>query len=537
MKLNLQGIQERSTWERTGIRLPSYDVEALRIKTIQNPAWVHFGCGNIFRSFLGKIADSLLSDGAWDTGLTCIETYDAEIVDRIYTPHDNLALNVILFPDGHQEKQVLGCFSEALCADAEHRERLREIFQSPSLQMASFTITEKGYALRNAEGHLFPTVRNDMQNSPEDAQTAMGITAALLLDRFRKGRLPMAMVSMDNCSRNGEHLKQAVLEIACAWQKNGTAEEEFLSYLNEDVSFPWTMIDKITPRPLPEIAAGLADIEDIQPIVTSRSTFIAPYVNAEDPQYLVIEDDFPNGRPPMELAGVYFTDRDTVNLCERMKVTACLNPIHTALCTYECMLGYTLFADGMHDPELSRLAHRIGYLENLPMVADPGILSPRAFLDEVIQGRFPNPYLGDTSQRIATDISQMVGIRFGETIRAYAERDGSAAGLTGIALAIAGWLRYLLALDDAGKPMPLAPDPMIPELQEKLRTVRFGNPESGQVREILSNSHIFGLDLMKAGIGEKIEALFQMEIAGPGAVRSTLRESLDTAEKLSAAGR
>ena len=125
MKLNLQGIQERSTWERTGIRLPSYDVEALLIKTIQNPAWVHFGCGNIFRSFLGKIADSLLSDGAWDTGLTCIETYDAEIVDRIYTPHDNLALNVILFPDGHQEKQVLGCFSEALCADAEHRERLR----------------------------------------------------------------------------------------------------------------------------------------------------------------------------------------------------------------------------------------------------------------------------------------------------------------------------------------------------------------------------------------------------------------------------
>jgi len=375
-----------------------------------------------------------------------------------------------------------------------------------------------------------------MQNSPEDAQTAIGITAALLLDRFRKGRLPMAMVSMDNCSRNGEHLKQAVLEIACAWQKNGTAEEDFLSYLNEDVSFPWTMIDKITPRPLPEIAAGLADIEDIQPIVTSRSTFIAPYVNAEDPQYLVIEDDFPNGRPPMELAGVYFTDRDTVNLCERMKVTACLNPIHTALCTYECMLGYTLFADGMHDPELSRLAHRIGYLENLPMVADPGILSPRAFLDEVIQDRFPNPYLGDTSQRIATDISQMVGIRFGETIRTYAERDGSAAGLTGIALAIAGWLRYLLALDDAGKPMPLAPDPMIPELQEKLRTVRFGNPESGQVREILSNSHIFGLDLMKAGIGEKIEALFQMEIAGPGAVRSTLRESLDTAEKSSAAG-
>ena len=211
-----------------------------------------------------------------------------------------------------------------------------------------------------------------------------------------------------------------------------------------------------------------------------------------------------------------------------MKVTVCLNPIHTALCTYDCMLGYDLFADGMHDPELAKLADLIGYQEGLSVVPDPGILSPKAFLDEVIQERFPNPYLGDTSQRIATDISQMVGIRFGETIKAYVERDGSAVALTGIPLAIAGWIRYLLALDDQGNAMELAPDPMIPQLQAALSGVHFGEPDSlgGQLRPILQNANIFGIDLYAAGIGEKIETMVREELAGPGAVRTTLQKYL-----------
>ena len=146
------------------------------------------------------------------------------------------------------------------------------------------------------------------------------------------------------------------------------------------------MIDKITPRPSVDVANGLeADgVEAMQPVVTGKRTYIAPFVNAEGPQYLVVEDHFPNGRPPLEKAGVFMADRVTVNKSERMKVTACLNPIHTALGPYDVMLGYELFADGMSDPELSRLADQVGYREGLPVVEDPGILSPRAFIDEVI---------------------------------------------------------------------------------------------------------------------------------------------------------
>ena len=266
-----------------------------------------------------------------------------------------------------------------------------------------------------------------------------------------------------------------------------------------------------------------------QPVITSKHTYIAPFVNAEGPQYLVVEDNFPNGRPPLEKAGVFMADRETVNRSERMKVTACLNPIHTALGPYDVMLGYELFADGMSDPELSRLADRVGYREGLPVVEDPGIISPRAFIDEVIHERFPNAYLGDTSQRICTDISQGVAFRFGETIKAYVAREGSASKLVGIPVAIAGWLRYLLAVDDAGNTYPLAPDPMDEELTEQLGTVKVGQPETfdGQLRPILANANIWGVDLYAVGLGGKIEEIFRSELKGVGAVRETLKKYLD----------
>lgn len=110
--------------------------------------------------------------------------------------------------------------------------------------------------------------------------------------------------------------------------EKGFVSEDFVQYVNDEntISFPWSMIDKITPRPADTVAESLkeAGVEDMDPVITSKRTYIAPFVNAEGPQYLVIEDRFPNGRPQLEKAGVYMTDRDTVNKVERMKVTTCL---------------------------------------------------------------------------------------------------------------------------------------------------------------------------------------------------------------------
>ena len=536
MKLNYKDLKDVQAWTAAGIELPPYDPEALSAQTQADPRWAHFGIGNIFRIFVGGIADRLLREGEMDRGITCIETFDFDVVDRIYAPYDNLALAVILKADGSVEKRVLGGLSEAIkarSADSGAWARMKAVFTHPGFQLASFTITEKGYALRDAGGEYLSYVRADLENGPEKVVGAMGIVTSMLHARYRAGRLPLALVSMDNVARNGEKLRNSVLETARVWQEKGFVDAGFVDYVSDEtrVSFPWTMIDKITPRPSVDVANALEKdgVEDMQPVITSKRTYIAPFVNAEGPQYLVVEDNFPNGRPPLEKAGVYMADRITVNRSERMKVTACLNPIHTALGPYDVMLGHELFADGMSDPELSRLADQVGYAEGLPVVEDPDILSPKAFIDEVIHERFPNAYLGDTSQRICTDISQGVAFRFGETIKAYVAREGSAARLTGIPLAIAGWLRYLLEVDDVGNSYPLAPDPMAAELTEQLSSIRVGQPAScgGQLRPILANANIWGVDLYAAGLGEKIEAIFREELAGPGAVRATLKRHLD----------
>ena len=89
--------------------------------------------------------------------------------------------------------------------------------------------------------------------------------------------------------------------------------------------------------------------------MTSKHTYIAPFVNAEESEYLVIEDDFPNGRPPLEAAGFIFAARDTVNKVERMKVCTCLNPLHTALAVFGCLLRYEHIWQEMRDPELRQL--------------------------------------------------------------------------------------------------------------------------------------------------------------------------------------
>lgn len=534
MKLTLDGMKEKCAWEAAGIVLPSYDVDEVIAKTKYSPVWVHFGIGNIFRVFLGGIADKLLEADVIDRGITCVETYDFEVVDKIYAPFDNLGLNVILHGDGTVEKKVLGSMSEAVKAkscDSAQWNRLKEIFRNPELQMVSFTITEKGYSLKGTDGEYLGFIKNDIENGPEKAVSAMAVLTAMLLERFLNGAHPIALVSMDNCSQNGSLLKNSIVTMAKEWKEKGYVDEDFLSYIIDEnkVACPWTMIDKITPRPSESIAEELesAGLENMHPVITSKQTYIAPFVNAEGPQYLVIEDTFPNGRPELEMAGVYMTDRETVNKAERMKVTVCLNPIHSALGPYGCVLGFTLFSDEMKDEDMLKLAHLVGE-EGMKVVPDPGILSPQAFLEECLYERFPNPYLGDTVQRLTTDISQGLGVRFGETIKSYVERWGTASELKGVALAIAGWLRYLLAVDDEGNTFELSPDPLNDEMTGRLKSIVIGDVSSlkEQLKPILSNENIFGIDLYKAGIGDRIEEMFAAQIEGRGAVRRAVRSYL-----------
>ena len=527
MRLNLQGLTDSQAWKNASISLPAFNIAKMRETTSANPVWVHFGAGNIFRGFIAALQQKLLDDGQAQSGIIAAETFDYDIIRKIYDPFDNLTLMVTLRASGKMDMNIIASIAQGICADSsdsQEWEKLRALFVKPSLQMVSYTITEKGYALRNIKGELLPVVVSDMNAGPDSPKHAMSITASLLLDRFRANAQPIAIVSMDNCSHNGEKLRNSVLEVAEAWVKNGFVDKEFFAWISDEsqVSFPWSMIDKITPRPAEVVEAKLkeAGVENMSPIITSRNTYIAPFVNAEASQYLVVEDNFPNGRPPLEKAGVYMTDRDTVNMTERMKVTTCLNPLHTALAVYGCMLGYAKIADEMADPELKKLVELIGYKEGLPVVTDPKILDPKKFIDEVVGERLPNAFMPDTPQRIATDTSQKIPVRFGETLKSYAASETlDIHSLTAIPLALAGWLRYLAGTDDNGEAMAVSADPMLETLQNELKT-----PEG--LRELLSNTNIFGINLYTAGLGDKVEGLYRELSAGKGAVRATLKKYL-----------
>lgn len=173
------------------------------------------------------------------------------------------------------------------------------------------------------------------------------------------------------------------------------------------------------------------------------------------------------------------------------------------------------------------MVEEIGYTEGLPVVVNPGVLDPKEFIDTVINVRLPNPFMPDTPQRIATDTSQKLAVRFGETVKAYAASETlQVSELVRIPLVYAGWLRYLMAVDDNGNAMELSPDPLLDSVCPYVADIKLGetNEVEAAVRPILENAQIFGVNLYEVGLAPLVCRYFQEMIAGPGAVRATLEK-------------
>jgi len=532
MRLNESGLADRKQWEAAGYKLPQFDREAVAKATKENPFWIHFGAGNIFRAFQANVVQNLLNEGVLDRGLIVAEGYDYEIIEKMNKPHDDYTILVTLKADGNVEKTVVGSVVESLTVNSENTSdftRLKEIFAADSLQMVSFTITEKGYSLVNGKGELLPDVASDLANGPAKPMSYIGKVAALLYARYEAGEKPVAMVSMDNCSHNGDKLYNAIHSFAKKWAENGVADEGFVEYVNDKskVTFPWSMIDKITPRPDASVEEILKKdgIDALEPVITSKNTYVAPFVNAEECEYLVIEDAFPNGRPQLEKGGLMFTDRETVDKVEKMKVCTCLNPLHTALAVFGCLLGYTKISEEMKDKELKKLVETIGYVEGLPVVVNPGVLDPKEFIDTVLNVRIPNPFMPDTPQRIATDTSQKLAIRFGETIKAYqASPELNVSDLKLIPLVFAGWLRYLMGIDDNGNQFELSPDPLLATVCPYVANLKLaeGQDIEAAVAPILKDEKIFGVNLYDTGLADVVCSYLSEMTQGTNAVRETL---------------
>lgn len=544
IKITDNWIEKKQDFKQSAIECPKFDVATMRNKTIDTPRWVHFGGGNLYRCFHAKIAQDLLNQEDSQTGIIVADMFNQSLVQQ-YIDNDNRTLSVVLKSDGTISKELLASTAEAYFLNQSEElavKRMVEIFREPSLQLVTITITEKGYSVKKSDGTLTEQAESDIEKGAvfDLLQTTMGKVTYFLYERYKAGNLPLALVSTDNFSHNGQRFKDSVLLIASGWLNKGHIEEGFIDYLKdeEQLTFPFSMIDRITPQPSHQIAEML-EVSGIQGMNFPLGSSFAPFVNTEETHYLVIEDAFPNGRPLLENAGVYITDRETVKKADLMKVCSCLNPLHTALSIFGCLLDYQYIWEEMKDLDLLELIKQIGYVESLPVVADPGIIYPRNFLDEVIQKRFVNPEIPDTPQRIITDTSQKMAIRYGETIKAYMTSETLKTDtLNFIPLTIAAWCRYLLGVNDLGKKMVLSPDPLLNELQIQLKTIKLGGIIDEKMvtqclSPILSNKQIFGINLYHSSVGKKVEKYFLRLVMGKGAVRKTLIQELNAIKEVS----
>ena len=131
MQLNYKGIQDKAPWEAAGVQLPKHDWKAMCAETAENPVWVHFGAGNIFRIFIAGLQQRLLDAGEAKAGIIAVETFDNEVVEKIYVPHDSMTLAVSLRPDGGIDKAINASIARGIVvSDPEGWKELKKIFQT-----------------------------------------------------------------------------------------------------------------------------------------------------------------------------------------------------------------------------------------------------------------------------------------------------------------------------------------------------------------------------------------------------------------------
>lgn len=204
-----------------------------------------------------------------------------------------------------------------------------------------------------------------------------------------------------------------------------------------------------------------------------------------------------------------------------------MNPLHTALAIFGCLLGYHAISDELENKDLVKLITGLGFDEDLPVVKDPKIINPTDFINELVHKRLPNKNIPDTPQRIASDTSQKIPIRYGVTIQHYLDNETKdVQNLKYIPFILAGWCRYLLALDDEGQSFTPSPDPLLANVQAIMAPISLGTQDDALIhatlQKILTNKQIFAHDLYEIGLGQQVEADFKQLIAGPGAIAKAL---------------
>jgi len=444
------------------VQLPLYDRQQLRSRI------VHFGFGAFHRAHQALLTNRVLNAKGGDWGICEISLFSGDVLMSQLREQDHLFTVLEKGADGNQPI-VIGAVHECLNAKLDSLAAIIEKFCEPQVAIVSLTITEKGYCIDPATGKLDTQnarILHDLEN-PTEPHSAPGILVEALHRRRERGLTPFTVLSCDNIPDNGHVVKNAVLGMA---EKRSP---ELAKWIETHVSFPGTMVDRIVPA---ATEVSLAEITQELGVEDPCAISCEPFIQ------WVIEDNFVAGRPEWEIAGVQMVQ--DVLPWEQMKLRM-LNGSHSFLAYLGYLAGFAHVSDCMQDDAFREAARRLMLDEQAPTLRITDV-DLTAYADSLID-RFANPALQHRTWQIAMDGSQKLPQRMLEGVRVHLQRESTWPLL---ALGIAGWMRYVSGVDDAGNVIDVR-DP----LSEKIRVLVETSSEKGRVKALLALSEIFGSDL------------------------------------------
>jgi mannitol 2-dehydrogenase len=385
---------------------------------------VHIGIGNFHRAHQAFYTDQLLQNfdvNDWGIcGVALLET-DLKIVEALRC-QDGLYTLMVTEPDGSLTAMVIGSITEFLFAP-ENPEAVLEKMANPTIKIITLTITEGGYNFNAATGEFQitePAIQWDL-SYPDHPKTVFGYLAQALKRRRNKGISGLTLQSCDNIQHNGDVLKRMLLAYI------QVAEPGLTEWIEKQVSFPNSMVDRITPAIKPSDIENLKTtfgIEDISPVVCE------PYIQ------WVIEDHYTTGRPLWECVGAHFVS--DVAPYERMKIRL-LNGGHSLLGIIGSLSQYDTIDETVNDPLLRIFLREFMDYEVSPILGEIEGVNLEEYKDSLIQ-RFGNPNIKDQLSRICSQSSAKLPKFLIPTIKEQLEIGGPIQKGT---LILAAWCRYL----------------------------------------------------------------------------------------------
>jgi mannitol 2-dehydrogenase len=399
------------------------------------PSVAHIGLGNFHRSHQACYLDELLNRNLAKTGIIEINLVpDSFPLGKILAEQDYLYTLITKGADGREDVRVIGSILDYINASEDKRKALDRLIDEGT-KLVTLTVTEKGYYYDKVSGEpdlKEEAVRHDLEH-PGDPSSAAGFLAAALAGRYKANGKPLTVMSCDNIPANGKLLKKLVLYFC------RETHPEILSWVEDNVSFPCSMVDRITPVTTPLVVRELEErygIRDGWPVC------------AEDFRQWVLEDDFKTPVPGYAAAGVQLVkDAEPYEL---MKMRL-LNGSHSALAYPAYLLGYRKVDGAMKDPLIRDFIRR-RYMEEVTPSLKPVPGIDLAVYKDTLVSRFSNSNISDTVQRLASQGSSKIP---NFMLNALLDIIRGGGRYDAIAFALASWARFLSGVDEEGQSIVL----------------------------------------------------------------------------------